>query len=290
MKIKTINRVIKKKMDEWLATLPPALKEEVKPCIIVTGGCIASMLLKEPVNDYDLYFTDKEVLVKLVEHYLSGTGLKTWDGPQVQDEVGAYIDPDPEPDRVRICIPSAGAKEFPKVEGKQYTMAYVTENAITLTDQVQLVTRFIGDACTIHSNYDFVHAMNYWTYLTDLMTRPEALESLITRELVYDGSKYPICSIIRTRKFIARGFTINAGQYLKMCMQVSKLDLTDIQVLRDQLIGVDSAYFQGLISSLEAKQKTYPGCLENQGYLAGLIDHIFANAKEDLVEGDADVQ
>ena len=61
------------------------------------------------------------------------------------------------------------------------------------------------------------------------------------------GSKYPLCSIIRTRKFIQRGYTINAGQYLKMAMQLNELDLKDVSVLQDQLIGVDSAYFDMVI-------------------------------------------
>ena len=48
---------------------------------------------------------------------------------------------------------------------------------------------------------------------------------LLARQLVYQGSKYPICSMIRTRKFLQRGWHINAGQYLKMAFQVSELDL-----------------------------------------------------------------
>ena len=34
--------------------------------------------------------------------------------------------------------------------------------------------------------------------------------------------------MIRTRKFLKRGWHINAGQYLKMCFQISELDLSDI--------------------------------------------------------------
>jgi hypothetical protein len=55
--------------------------------------------------------------------------------------------------------------------------------------------------------------------------RAEALESILTKELRYVGSRYPLCSVIRTRKFLARGWTINAGQYVKMCFQISQLDL-----------------------------------------------------------------
>jgi hypothetical protein len=93
----------------------------------------------------------------------------------------------------------------------------------------------------------------------------------MSKELRYVGSKYPVCSVIRLRKFIARQWTINAGQILKMLMQINELDLTDIKVLQDQLTGVDSAYFCELIGKLKDKdpQKV------NSAYLCEIIDRIF---------------
>ena len=101
----------------------------------------------------------------------------------------------------------------------------------------------------------------------------------MARELVYVGSKYPLCSVIRTRKFLKRGFTINAGQYLKMAFQISSLDLTNIAVLEDQLTGVDVAYFATLIDALQKhsekeKEEGREFKLE-YGYLAAIIDKIF---------------
>src|SRR3546814_2766082 len=47
-----------------------------------------------------------------------------------------------------------------------------------------------------------------------------ALDGLLRKELRYVGSKLPVCSLIRLRKFIRRGWVGNAGQILKMTMQV----------------------------------------------------------------------
>jgi len=101
--------------------------------------------------------------------------------------------------------------------------------------------------------------------------RPKALEALLARELVYVGSKYPVCSVIRLRKFIRRGWTINAGQILKMMMQISALDLTSIAVLREQLVGVDSAYFSQVLGMLNAKDKQ----TVDSAYLIEIIDRMF---------------
>lgn len=96
----------------------------------------------------------------------------------------------------------------------------------------------------------------------------------MAKELVYIGSKYPIASVIRTRKFIQRGFSCNAGQYLKMCWQISELNLNDIKVLEDQLVGVDAAYFRILIDILKAKQADEE-FKYNYSYIVELIDKIF---------------
>jgi hypothetical protein len=103
------------------------------------------------------------------------------------------------------------------------------------------------------------------------MLRPGALEALLARELRYIGSKYPVCSLIRIRKFVGRGWSVNAGQILKACMQISKLDLGDVKVLEDQLTGVDAAYFCEVISKVKEKDPTKI----DHAYLIEIIDRMF---------------
>lgn len=145
-----------------------------------------------------------------------------------------------------------------------------------MSDKIQLVIRFYGEPDKIHENYDFVHCTNYWISKTgELVLRQEALEAILNKELKYVGSKYPLCSIIRTRKFINRGWTINAGQYLKMCMQLNQLDLKDIKVLEDQLVGVDSGYFSVLIDVLQKKKESEKDWEIDNSYVAAIVDKIF---------------
>lgn len=156
--------------------------------------------------------------------------------------------------------------------GRKYRPVYLSSNAITLSDKIQVVVRFFGEPDEIHGNYDFLHCMNYWTsWDRTVVLRKEALESILTKELRYVGSKYPICSVIRTRKFLVRGWRINAGQYLKMAWQISKLDLSNLQVLEEQMIGVDAAYFHDLIERLRAED---PNKVDGS-YLMSIIDKVF---------------
>jgi len=212
------------------------------------------------------------------------------------------------PDRIKIIVPSKGiagqmqenetennetletylndvekadeikVKEVENTEQVKpnYYPMFLSSNAITLSGKIQLIIRFWGDPNTIHENYDFVHCMNYYTSWDEhLELKPESVLSILTKELQYVNSRYPIASVIRTKKFIKRGWTINAGQYLKMCFAISKLDLTKIEVLEDQLCGVDTAYFAMLIEALADKLQKEPQFQIDQQYLTTIIDKIF---------------
>ena len=166
-------------------------------------------------------------------------------------------------------------------EKEKYRPIFLTSNAITLSDRIQLIIRFYGEPEELHKTYDFIHCCNYWCSWEPgvVSLNPESLESLMNKELIYRGSLYPICSLFRMRKFLSRGWKINAGQILKISFQISDLDLTSIEVLNDQLIGVDTLYFAHFIDQLvKAKENFEKEGKEfkiTTGYLETIIDRIF---------------
>lgn len=311
MKAKTIKAVLRKKIDEWTETIEDervrALAEENT---IVTGGAIASMLLNEEVNDFDLYFRTKETAKALADYYVARFNP----GQKKGIPFSIYVE-DTE-DRIKIVIKSAGiasetqtdkpyeyfeasaegaggayvgdvmnspgaiedaneeAESKAQAEEGQpkYRPVFMSTNAITLSHKIQVVLRFFGEPDVIHENYDFVHCTNYWkSWDDDLVLRPAALEALLAKDLRYVGSKYPLASIFRLRKFIKRGWTVNAGQILKMVLQTNELDLTDYTVLQDQLTGVDCAYFTQVLSRIKDGNAEKISC----AYLVEIIDRMF---------------
>ena len=157
-----------------------------------------------------------------------------------------------------------------------YSPTFMTNNAISLSSKIQVVMRFYGEPEEIHKNYDFVHCCCcYRSWDNELDMPARALEAIINKELYYCGSKYPLCSIIRTRKFINRGWVINAGQYVKMVLQLNDMDLTNLHVFEEQLIGVDSAYFGNLIWSIKQMKKNDPNFTPDSTYLINLVNDVF---------------
>ena len=349
MNKKAINAVISKKINDWVGSIKDEkLQKQVRKGVIVTGGCITSLLLNEEVNDFDLYFKDKETLKAVCQYYagvfneanqgklnkpgkklhawvLDGEDVALWkDGkkdlssfaydypdipykdversPQEYKRVSVMVYNTP-PDRLKMIINSDGVAEdsdskadaveydvpnymeamndadnipAETVETKEkYRPIFLSTNAITLSGKIQIVVRFYGAPDEIHKNYDFVHATNYWTENTGVVLNQPALEAILNKNLSYIGSKYPVCSLVRTRKFIKRGWHINAGQFVKIAFQISELDLKDIAALEDQLVGVDSVYFLNFINNLKNKKLEDPKFELTQDYLTTVIDKIF---------------
>jgi hypothetical protein len=305
MQAKTIRRIIKAKIQDWLSNITDeTLVNLIERDVIVTGGSIASMLLGEKVNDYDVYFKTKETTKAVAEYYVSqynarnkmdATFTKSYT-PEVRENKIKNCK-GVEEDRIIIYIKSAGivAEEQEEYryfelydpdltsdfadslmqdikEGDKYRPVFMSQNAITLSDSMQIVIRFFGEPEKIHDNYDFAHAMCYYDYKHDnLVLKAEAMECMLSRTLVYRGSLYPMASIFRMKKFIERGWHINAGQQLKIMWQINELNLKDPQQLYEQLTGVDMAYMYQLIRVIKDVD---PEKLD-QAYIAEIIDRIF---------------
>jgi len=305
MKEKVIKNQIYNKIKALTASVKDKeIKKIMEDGIIVTGGCIVSLLEQRPVNDYDVYFKDFDTALKVGEYYLKLFKEKNKENKGIPIDV-MYINED---GRLRLMVKSSGIiadqaeedyKYFKqgdpgspesqafvqeavnflqgskKAKEETYVPLVLTSNAITLSDSVQLITRFHGNAEELHKNFDFINCTNYWTsWNNKLVLNKEALTSIITKELKYIGSLYPICSMFRVRKYIERGYTINAGQILKMAFQISKLDLDNITVLQEQLVGVDAAYFFELLYRIKETQQNQKDTVD-EIYISQLIDEIF---------------
>lgn len=299
MNAKNIKKHLNAKLKDWMSSIEDdAVKQVIAENTIITGGALVSLLSGEPVHDYDVYFKTKEAVIAVAKYYVdkwnSSHDRKVsllWGEPL---EAATGMDEG----RVRVFARSTGVAEektealpFEADENGEameenntendsqkgkYRPRFLTSNAITLSDKIQIVIRFYGDVKDIHKNYDFAHCTCAWSSWDNQVFLPvKALECIINKELYYIGSKYPLCSIVRTRKYIERGYHINAGQYVKMAMQLNELDLKDVKILEDQLTGVDTAYFEMMIKAIKAKMEELGEQKIDSTYVIELINRLF---------------
>jgi len=350
MKRRNIKNKLRQVIDAFADSIVDSeLSKDVKSGCLVTGGAIANMLIDEEVNDYDLYFKDRDLVIRVAEYYCEesrkGKSAKMYvlhkDVPEVRsilnsdisyiknivdnqlvdsdgNEVTADYDTSfsdinlgntdipksifgeslcfriisniydtfkNDEDRVKVySFGSYGNTNPDKIDSQEvddeeegkYEIKFISANAITLSDKIQLIVRFFGEADEIHENFDYVHATGVWDSKTgELTTTTEQLEALINKCLIYKGSLYPLASIFRARKFIYRGWTIDAGQYLKMAFQLNDLDLLDPYILEEQLTGVDLLYFYQIISDLKFKKLKDENFKPTTEYFIKVIEKVF---------------
>jgi hypothetical protein len=300
MNSKNIGKALKKKLDDWRESIADKrIQEVIRENAIVTGGALVSLLNSEPPNDYDIYFKTYESCLAVAEYYgklwneahpdkkhvkiqvkeetkritayIGSAGIAAEDEEKLVDDESEPSDPfaDIEPD-------VSETEEELKQEKPKYRPVFFSTNAIRLSDKIQIIIRFYGSIDEIHENYDFVHCTCSYDFETNRVNLPSrALEAIINKELYYVGSKYPLCSILRTRKFIQRGWNINAGQYLKMCLQLQEINLKNLETFADQLAGVDSAYFDQAIKAIRERQEKDPDFTIDNTYLFEVITRIF---------------
>lgn len=290
MNRKRMIHVLDKEFNKWIESIKDDnVRKLARENSFITGGAFISLMDNKEPNDFDIYFKNYETALAVTNYYVGH-----WNKHKHGGDKSASIIVDEETASIKVRVASAGITgdkdEKKKKDESSYRPVFLSDNAITLSDKIQLIIRFYGEPEEVHKNFDFVHCTCYYDPSKSKLVMPsEALESYIFKELKYVGSKYPIASILRSRKFIKRGWKINAGQYLKMVFQLQDFDLQDTEVLADQLNGVDLFYMEQVVDAIREKKVAEPDFELTSTYLVEVVERIFDEGQYDEgLHGDLD--
>lgn len=280
-KIELIKGKLRESADAFINCIADeSIQDLFRKFSFIAGGAIASLVLDEEPNDLDFYFKDTYASYKVASYYIEKMNAEC-ECRIEQSENG-----------LSIRVPH-GVLRVEKQADEKYQPLVVTSNAISLSDKVQIVTRFADSADKIAENFDFLHTKGIYDYANDqLILHDDVIAAIQQKRLTYTGSEYPLASLIRSRKFLKREWSINAGQYLKMAIEISKLDLSDPVVLKEQLVGVDLLIFDAFLRALEEKNKgemdetTFEEKFDN---LFDLIDEAFDKVRSKNQEENFDL-
>ncbi len=168
---------------------------------ILTGGAVASMLQGETPKDYDIFFNNPTTLKIVMTYYakvvkeLLGVDIKVL-AKQTKNTTEFKFD-------VQEMLSFKSDNKL--------GIRTITQNAISFTNGIQIITRFYGGPEGIHSTFDFEHLTNYYT-VGGLHLSPTTMLLAQDKVLVYRSSLYPLSAMLRVKKFLARGYTINRQQ------------------------------------------------------------------------------
>lgn len=154
----------------------------IKEKSYITGGSIPDLLMGNFINDFDIYFYTKEDADR-VKNYFENNHTKNKD------------------DKFHVKL--------------------ITDNAINLSDKIQLITKFIGYPGGVVKNFDWQHIKSWYSckeeklYLTD-----DVYRLICEKELIYTGSDYPLSSLMRLKKYIKKGWNVSNTTILHIALDI----------------------------------------------------------------------
>lgn len=204
MKAKQIKNLLKGLVNNYCDSIgDDKITNIIKNKTYITGGCIPSMLMNEYVNDFDFYFIN-ESDANIVKKFYEARKINSKD---------------------------------------KYKLKLVTENSINLDDKIQLIIKFAGEPETVIKNFDWAHIKSYYKYPDQLNLTDDVYKLIIEKELIYTGSKYPLSSLLRLRKFIKKGWFVSTKTMLYIMLEVvqafhnpDKSYIEDINKIEDKSI------------------------------------------------------
>lgn len=188
-----VKQKIEIEKDNLARLLPKCLRDKFKEQSFVGGGAIYSLYNNKTVKDYDFFLDNEELAKEIRDYFTSYIINRNEDMENKKFKIGQY-------------------RGFKLV---------VTDNAITI-GKYQIITRWVGSPKEVVEEFDFAHNMFYvYKGEIDTFSQWDYLEDNILRFNDKRPRDITGC-IIRSRKFIERGFKLTNKEMAKMLLKLNE--------------------------------------------------------------------
>jgi len=240
----------------------------------VAGGAVTSVFTNKEVNDLDIYFRDKESLIKFIKVTFGEKPCV----PCTPSAINFDQDVTPSP-----------------VELDTFALRYVghTDKSVMFLDgsgmQVQAIhCGFYPTVEDIFKSFDFTINMGVYDFAQGcFVLDDDFLTDNASRKLrVNEGTSFPIISQLRLAKYQQRGYSINRKEFIKLCLSVASLNLSSWDDVKNAIGGMYGYNMDDLFD--EDKDFTIEEVFEQleelECNLEGTTAKIPATDLEDLLE------
>jgi hypothetical protein len=184
--------------------------------LMLAGGTINSIYSGRRINDLDFYIRDETKLEDAIAYMESVFGKPVYK--------------------------SDNALTYKRVSGKNKY-------------EVQLITRFYGTPEEILNTFDFTIVQGCYDFQTESFVLAENfLTDIAKRVLRYsNNSRYPLCALIRTKKYQARGYVLPNSTIIAIAFALNRVDMSTYKAIKEQLLGVDTIFLLNFLETLDAE-------------------------------------
>lgn len=177
--------------------------------VVLAGGAITSIFSGAEVMDYDLYFTDKEGLSRLVAEVF---GVSEEDHINQFDLIAKFAT-----NRSMLCIDKYSKNKLQFIHYKVFK-----------------------DAHDIFNSFDFEHVMGAFDFATEeFVFHDNFFKSLAQRNIVFNpNTDFPVVSMMRTNKYKERGYKISKAQMLRVAFTIAGRDYDSWEKVKSECAGM----------------------------------------------------
>jgi len=180
------------------------LKSLLPECLLgkfdgyLAGGAMTSIFMRVDINDYDLYPRNEK----------------------------AFKD----------CLSV--------LSGNSFYLKFVSEKSLTFIKgeyKIQVIHyRFFNDHRDVFSDFDFDANMGAYDFIRDeILLHDSFLPALASKDITINkGTKYPLISLVRLKKYQEKGFNFKPTEILKLAIRTTQLNINSWEDLEDQVGGV----------------------------------------------------
>jgi hypothetical protein len=172
-----VKEKIKVKLSDFNLTIGK-LHNNFTRSYFVTGGCIGSLLRNELPKDYDIYFFSKLKADAVINLYTNDK---------------SYMD--------QVAVAEDNYRDVKIGE------MVITENATTLKNGLQLVTKHYGEPQDIRKTFDFVHCLPYYDPRDDKLYISREQYDLNMNKKMKPNIRQDLINSWRIVKYQERDFT-----------------------------------------------------------------------------------
>lgn len=182
-------------------------------------------------------------------------------------------------------------KIFDYLKSKGAKNIFSTNNAETLKWEGvkwQLIKCANGTINEIFNSFDFSICMGAYDLKNDcFIIHKNFMAHNAQRRLVFhEGTKYPICSLIRTRKYMFRGYFLTGIEYIKMALCINKIRIETWADLKFHLQGIDTLFLEPLTTALEKEGDT----IYDYDKFLVLMDEVLNKYFGDIYKKDSEME
>lgn len=176
----------------------------------LAGGAITSIFANQPINDFDIFFRDKDSYVKAVRYFKI---LVAYDANKTEEICTT--------ERATTFQRVAHRSQIAKIKQEKYGPSYEIDRI-----SEKIIVQLVDPSCiggspeAIFMKFDFTICMGAYIFKTrEFIFDRGFFKALGRRELIFNAeAANAVSSLFRAVKYKSRGFTMSMGEEMKLAM------------------------------------------------------------------------